>query len=180
MDSVSRIERLANSTDIARDWADIEAILLMSVPLERQALVTNKPAFIAHWTDYYRYNQAELIYVARTAEGLLAGYLMGCADSRAAATSLAHHAGFALFADLHSAYPAHLHINCRPEYRTQGIGGRLIQALRKDLRDRSIGGVHVVTAMGARNVQFYRRNGFRQIDERVEQDRRLLFLGQHL
>ena len=173
-----RIEKLAEGA--AGDWADIADILLLSAPRQRLARAADTAAFIAHWTDYYRYQEANLIYVARTMENRLAGYLMGCSDSRAAASCLAHHAGFALFADLHAAYPAHLHINCRPEYRCQGIGGRLIQAFAEDLRDRSVGGVHVVTAKAARNVRFYQRNGFQYAAERTYQDRRLLFLGRHL
>jgi len=177
MDSLSRIEKYSDSADAAKDWAEIEAILLMSA---RQTQIADKQAFVAHWTDYYRHNQASLIYVARTVEDRLAGYLAGCEDSQAAASALAHHAGFALFADMHAAYPAHLHINCRPEYRSQGIGGQLIEAFSEDLRDRSVGGLHVVTAKGARNVRFYQRNGFRHIAERVEGERHLVFLGRCL
>ena len=173
-----RIEKLAKGA--AGDWADIGDILLQSAPGGRVVRTADTAALIAHWTDYYRYLEPNLIYVARNVEDRLAGYLMGCSDSRAAASSLAHHAGFTLFADLHAAYPAHLHINCRPEYRSQGIGGRLIQALSEDLRVQSIGAVHVVTAKAARNVRFYQRNGFQHVAERTLQGRRLLFLGRRL
>lgn len=89
------------------------------------------------------------------------GYLCAVADTREHPElfDLADH--IPLFADLYERYPAHLHINLTAASRGHGLGGRLIAVLEERLRDRGIAGLHLVTDPGARNVGFYRKNGFR-------------------
>ena len=59
----------------------------------------------------------------------------------------------------------------------RGIGGQLVAAFLDDCRGRGIGGVHVVSAEGARNIGFYRKCGFEVVARRCWRDRDLVCLG---
>jgi ribosomal protein S18 acetylase RimI-like enzyme len=61
-------------------------------------------------------------------------------------------------------YPAHLHIDILPGYQGQGLGRRLIDAFRLELRDRGVDRVHL--SMDTANTParaFYDRLGFTPI-----------------
>jgi ribosomal protein S18 acetylase RimI-like enzyme len=61
-------------------------------------------------------------------------------------------------------YPAHLHIDLLPELQGQGYGRRLMQLLMTTLRDRGVGGLHVVPlASNQGAVAFYERLGFTEL-----------------
>jgi GNAT superfamily N-acetyltransferase len=64
-----------------------------------------------------------------------------------------------------AAYPAHLHVNIDADSRRLGIGRRLIEEYRADLRAARIPGVHLFC--GPDPVEFYRRLGFHELG-RVE------------
>ncbi|MGR2753386.1 GNAT family N-acetyltransferase [Agromyces arachidis] len=62
------------------------------------------------------------------------------------------------------AYPAHLHIDLLPEHQGRGLGRRLVDALRADLRARGVPALHVgldPANVGAR--AFYDRLGFHEL-----------------
>jgi len=106
---------------------------------------------------------------------------MGCADSLKAESSLKSGLpSYSLFADFFAQYPGHLHINLHPDYRGQGMGAQLISAFVRELSKRKIRGVHLVTAPEARNVSFYRQNGFDFEATRTWHDHPLLFIGREL
>jgi len=64
-------------------------------------------------------------------------------------------------------FPAHLHLNLTQSARGKGVGSKLIQTFLADWQTRiEPRGVHIVTAAGDRNVGFYLRNGFREVDQR--------------
>jgi ribosomal protein S18 acetylase RimI-like enzyme len=61
-------------------------------------------------------------------------------------------------------YPAHLHIDLLPEAQGQGLGRRLVDALRAALAEQGVPGLHLT--MGADNANagaFYRRLGFTEL-----------------
>ncbi len=87
---------------------------------------------------------------------------------------------YGLFADLFADFPAHFHINCRPDVRGRGVGGRLAERFVSLCEAAGLPGVHVVTAEGARNVAFYRARGFDRAVERTAGEKTLLFLGRRL
>ena len=88
------------------------------------------------------------------------------ADTRAHPELYRIAAHIPLFDDLYDAYPAHLHINLTSAARGHGLGGRLIAALEENLRSTGVPGLHLVTDPHARNVSFYRKNGFTHAVER--------------
>ncbi len=126
------------------------------------------------YLEYYRDAAPELFLVAvaeRTAPAepdtaqdagpVVYGYICGVADTREHRELYRVAAHIPVFDDLYEQYPAHLHINLTAASRGHGLGGRLItdleERLRRDYRSR---GIHLVTSEGARNVSFYRKNGF--------------------
>lgn len=70
-------------------------------------------------------------------------------------------------------YPAHLHINCRPEAQGKGIGKKLVHILFKRLSELHVTGVHIMTGPLSENRQFYQKMGF----EREIQRGGILFMG---
>lgn len=174
------IVALSALADAAVWWPAIEEIFFLSAAPRSFASNRERSAFFETWTGYYREREPQSVFLAIEASGRLAGYLTGCVDSRAATQLYREVESYALFEDLFEHYPAHLHVNCHPDFRGQGIGSRLIGAYLALLRDRAVAGVHVVTATGTRNARFYRRNGFRDAVSRPWQGRDLLFLGKGL
>ena len=85
-------------------------------------------------------------------------------------------AKYEVFADLFPAFPAHLHVNTRPDRRDRGLGARLVEAFAGECRAAGLAGLHVVTGAEARNRPFYARLGFTRAVERGP----LLFLGRPL
>ncbi|NJL25956.1 MAG: GNAT family N-acetyltransferase [Calothrix sp. SM1_5_4] len=145
----------------------------------RQSFVNDndREQFYQRWTRYYFASWPGEIRLARTfaADGpRLAGYLMFCPDSAGALSYFESRIpSYGVFADLFAGFPAHLHMNCHPSARGQGIGGRLIM----DARKRAPAGVHIVTSPDSRNVGFYRRNGFSFEVKRSWNAYELLFMG---
>jgi len=174
-----RVRRLSAS-DIEAAWPEIEAIFFASATRRDFADEAARRAFRAAWLDPYRAHWPDLIWIAREADGAVAGFLAGCRDSRAARSVLDRQPDFPLFADLFDLYPAHFHVNCRAERRGRGIGAALVAAFVAHCRTCIAPGVHLVTAAGARNVSFYRRQGFDREIARKAGDRALLFLGRRL
>lgn len=117
-------------------------------------------------------------------EPTVLGYICGVADTRAHAELYRVAAHVPIFDDLYTSYPAHLHINLTAASRGLGLGGRLVESLSSAVAAAGAGGIHLVTSPGARNVSFYRRQGFIDAVERTlptggGQGVPLLFLGKH-
>lgn len=61
-------------------------------------------------------------------------------------------------------FPAHLHINLRPEQQGKGWGRRLIQTLVDELQSRSVRGVHLgIDPENVGAAAFYERVGFHRL-----------------
>jgi GNAT superfamily N-acetyltransferase len=139
-----------------------------------------KEAFFERWTSYYLTHIPDLVFIFLQKDRL-AGYIMGCADSRMAEPIIIpQRASYALFADLFPSYPAHLHINMHPDFRGQGLGAQLINALIDALKKRGRIGLHLITSPDARNVAFYRQNGFTYEETRNWKGQPLLFMGRSI
>lgn len=158
-------------------WPMIEEIFFLSSSVQTFDSDDARQRFLDAWTGYYRESEPGGIYLCLTSDNSVAGYLMGCRDSRAAKRLYVDIASYAVFEEQFDVYPAHFHVNCHPDHRDQGIGGRLVAAFLDDCQGKGLSGVHVVTAAGARNVGFYRRSGFETVARRRWRDRELVCLG---
>jgi ribosomal protein S18 acetylase RimI-like enzyme len=130
------------------------------------------------WLDQYLRHEPQLAFVARDHQGRVGGYLVGCHSDPAQSPRFATLPYFQTFAAGTARYPAHLHINLTADWRGAGIGGLLIDAFAETVRAAGLGGFHVVTGAGARNVAFYIRQGFREIARSTnERGNAVVFLG---
>ena len=161
-------------------WRAVEETFFLSAARRDFVTEQEKNDFLVRWTGYYRECEPEGVFLALAADGRVAGYLTGCADSRGASRLYRDIPHYGLFEDCFEAYPAHFHVNCHPDFRNRGIGTRLVEAYLLHCVRAGLPGVHVVTAPEARNVAFYRRCGLDFVVERSWQGRQLLFLGTRL
>jgi GNAT superfamily N-acetyltransferase len=158
----------------------VREIFFLSSSRQNFASDEEREKFFTTWTEYYFKFCPELILLDRDA-GQVRGYLMGCADSRAAEAFYAERLpSYAVFADLFARFPAHLHINVHPLGRSQGVGARLIAEFSKQLLKRGVRGLHIVTSPDSENREFYKRNGFSFEEKRPWQKHTLLFMGRPL
>ncbi|MGE3974002.1 MAG: GNAT family N-acetyltransferase [Bdellovibrionales bacterium] len=159
----------------------LEEIFFLSSVKTQFSSPEEKKNFFHKWTEYYFQSEPQHIYLAIDDQGQLLGYLMGCVSSYGASEFYEkRNPGYALFQDLFDSYPAHLHINCHPRSRGQGAGKKLVEHFVKELALAKIPGLHIVTASGARNVQFYRNCGFDFEEQRLLNKVPLLFMGRKI
>lgn len=161
--------------------AQIEEIFFVGSNVQQFADAAERATFRERWLGRYLENWPEHFFVASTLDGRVVGYLAGCLDDPGEQPVFADIGYVAAFADLSRSYPAHLHINLDPGWRSNGIGTRLIEAFCTHAA-RRVAGVHVVTGRTARNVGFYDRNGFRVLRTTRSpwSDAEIAFLGRAL
>lgn len=61
-------------------------------------------------------------------------------------------------------YPGHMHIDILPEYQRQGVGHMLVDALKAQLKEENVKGLHL--SCGAKNekgISFYKKYGFTEL-----------------
>lgn len=139
-----------------------------------------RAAFRHRWLGLYLDTWPQLSFLAIDADGALAGYLVGCTVDPATDARFDEIGYFKTFAAACAHYPAHLHINLAPAYRGQGLGGRLIDAFALAARDAGAPGMHIVTSKDARNVRFYRGQGFHVVAETAWGRGIVVFMGRRL
>jgi GNAT superfamily N-acetyltransferase len=140
-----------------------------------------REAFRERWLGRYLRGGSDVVLLALAGEKRVAGYLLGALENPAEQPRFADLAYFRTdFAELCRRFPAHLHINLAPGFRSRGIGGRLIEAFAVRAAAARAPGVHVVTGEGMRNVGFYRRCGFLQRARAHWNGRVVVFLAREL
>ena len=136
-----------------------------------------RAAFRDRWLGRYLAGAPEHAFLALSGKGEIAGYLVGALADPALDRHLDDLGYVQDFAALSARYPAHLHINLAPQYRSGGIGARLVEAFATHAVACHAPGMHVVTARGMRNVGFYLHNGFSELGRATWRGRTLLFLA---
>ncbi len=74
-------------------WPMIEEIFFLSSSVQTFDTDDARQRFLEAWTGYYRESEPDGIYLCLTPDKRVAGYLMGCRDSRAARRLYADIAG---------------------------------------------------------------------------------------
>ncbi len=161
-------------------WHMAEEIFFLSAAIRDFDGAEQERAFLERWTGYYRECEPQRIFLAVSPDGFVAGYLTGCLDSRTAERLYHDIPYYPLFADQFGDFPAHLHVNVHPLWRGRKIGSSLVNAFVEHCEAARVAGVHVVTAVGLRNVGFYQALGFASAVQRPWQDKHLQFLGKSL
>jgi GNAT superfamily N-acetyltransferase len=143
-----------------------------------------REAFRERWLGRYLRGAGDIALVALA--GLsggeeVAGYLVGAVEDPARQERFADLGYFrADFRPLTARYPAHLHINLAPAYRSRGLGARLIEAFAARAAAAGAAGMHVVTGAGMRNVRFYERCGFAERGRTSWNGHEIVFLARAL
>ncbi|PWC36344.1 GNAT family N-acetyltransferase [Azospirillum sp. TSO35-2] len=173
-----RLERLTALPDRRAALAALEEIFFASTTRTEFASDAERAAFLDTWTGWFVTQAPDDVWMALAGDDdrRIVGYLTGCKDSAGAVDLARRIPKYDVFADHFAAYPAHFHINVRPGWRDHGLGRRLIDRFVEDCAADRLPGVHLVTAVFARNVDFYQRAGFTNACQRGP----LLFLGRCL
>jgi GNAT superfamily N-acetyltransferase len=139
-----------------------------------------REAFRERWLGRYLKGGSDALFLA-TEGSTVAGYLVGAIDNPALQDRFADISYFrADFAELCRQFPAHLHINLAPAFRSRGIGARLIEAFADYAVRHGAVGMHIVTGAGMRNVRFYERCGFQLRGSAARNGGEVVFLAREL
>jgi GNAT superfamily N-acetyltransferase len=140
-----------------------------------------RDAFRERWLGRYLDRGTDEVFLALTTDRVVAGYLVGDVRDPAKQPRFDDISYFrAEFAGLCRQFPAHLHINLAPAFRSRGIGAQLIEAFAERASTAGAAGMHVVTGAGMRNVRFYERCGFSERAGIAWNGRPIVFLGRKL
>jgi GNAT superfamily N-acetyltransferase len=172
-----RIVRLSEIPPERRPLATIDRIFFEASNTKGFADAAARDAFRDRWLGRYLDSEAEHAFVAMTPDGDAAGYLVGALDDPGTAQRFADIGYFQILAPLTARYPAHLHINLDPAWRSRGIGAALVERFKSHASEKGAPGLHIVTGFGLRNVGFYLRNGFREVARFDWQSRPLVMLA---
>ncbi|MBX9590277.1 MAG: GNAT family N-acetyltransferase [Hyphomonadaceae bacterium] len=141
----------------------------------------DRDAFRERWLGRYLHGGTDVVVLALDAAQAVAGYLVGALEDPSRQPRFADIPYFSgAFGDLCPRYPAHLHINIAPAFRSRGVGADLIAAFAARACGAGAPGMHVVTGRNARNIRFYTRCGFVQLREAVWNTGEIVFLGRSL
>lgn len=141
------------------------------------ASLAEREAFQHRWLDRYFYRYRATTFYAREPDRRPIGYVVGCPVDVRQVPCFSDVPYLRAFADLLDAYPAHLHVNVRPERQGHGIGRALVARANDACRVAGASGLHVVTAADAPSVGFYARCGLAEVARRQVLDRMLVMLG---
>jgi len=136
--------------------------------------------FRQRWLGRYLDAPADPVLVA-IADAIVVGYLIGSLENPVEQPRFSDLDYYRTHFTAHCRrFPAHLHINLAPAYRSRGLGGALIAAFAARAAAAGVAGVHVVTGKGMRNVRFYERCGFEPIASAPWNGREVVLLGRDL
>jgi GNAT superfamily N-acetyltransferase len=140
-----------------------------------------RDAFRERWLGRYLRDPGDLVLLALGPSENVAGYLVGALQDPATQQRFSDISYFRQeFRELCRLYPAHLHINVAPGFRSLGVGSQLIAAFAARAQRAGVRGMHVVTGKGTRNVVFYKRCGFEELGGSVWNSNEVIFLGRSL
>lgn len=88
--------------------------------------------------------------------------------------------GMDLFYQQYEQYPVGLHINLDEKARGQKLGERLIEKLVEKSLSAGLSGIHAITSVGVRNVNFYRKLHFLDVQISSFKGHELLLMGRRL
>jgi GNAT superfamily N-acetyltransferase len=176
---MTRIVRLSELTPSADFHRQIDAIFFESAGRKHFASTDDRSAYRDLWLGRYLRHFPDWFFAALDGEGRVSGYLAGSPVSNR--PPLPGPDYYQLFPrSLIDAYPAHMHVNVRQDWRGQRVGSDLASAFRIYCQENEIAGLHAVTAAGSRSAQFFKRCRLNALAEAHWGTRRVVLLGQDL
>lgn len=160
--------------------AAIDHIFSTSSATRTFSSAAERSAHRERWLGRYLSGDASHAFVAVDGRDRAVGYVVGSVADPAFDPRLADQPMTRAFAASSARYPAHLHINVAEDQRGCGLGARLIEAFAKHAIAEGAPGLHVVTNAASRNVRFYARCGFTEINRVTIAGNELVFLGRTL
>lgn len=160
--------------------AELDRIFFEASATKSFASDEDRARFRHRWLGRYLEHYPAFAYVAVMPEDRVGGYLVGSLDDPAKTPLFSDLGYFQPLAALTACYPAQLHVNLAPEFRSQGIGGALVDRFCADAARAGAAGAHAVTSRGMRNVGFYERQGFTEKGAVAWNGRELVLLGRDL
>ncbi len=160
--------------------AQIDSVFFTASTVQTFASCASRTRFRERWLGRYLDHLSQHAFLALDRDRRVAGYVVGALVDPAQDRLFADAPCRATFARHTARCPAHLHINLAPQYRSLGVGARLIEAFCRHAAGAGVAGVHVITNRDARNVSFYVRNHFAPAAEAVSAGRTLLLLCRSL
>ncbi|CAN0028882.1 unnamed protein product, partial [Phaeothamnion confervicola] len=137
---------------------ELDSIFFEASSVRTFASEATRTDFRERWLGSYLVLNPEESFLAVTAAGEVAGYVVGDLRDPAANPRYSTLGYFRDFAQLTPAYPAHLHMNVASQHRSRGLGARLIATFAAHAQAAGVPGIHVVTPAATRTLGFYRRH----------------------
>lgn len=178
---IRRWSEIAANADIVRA---LDAIFFEASNTKSFADDEHRGAFRQRWLGRYLDDMPALAHLlfdgAEASPDALAGYVIGDLEDPAGRSRYDDIGYFPLLAHMTAQFPAHLHINLRTDRRGKGLGSILIGRFLDDAACAGCAGVHVVTGADLRNVGFYLRNGFAEVQRFGWKGNTLVMLGRKI
>lgn len=175
-----------NAKYIAQIYGEVSEIFWETSSRNDFGSESAKKDFKNKYLGYYFERYPELFFVAlsektnpNNAPSLL-GYICGSPDTVEDELLFKASPYLEKFKDKMIEFPAHLHINTRSTSRGLGLGTKLLAAFEKQLISTNSPGVHLITESKARNVSFYKKNGYVPIKEEKLSHSHLLLMAKSL
>lgn len=165
-----------------RDFEDCRDICYVTADPKQWNTEKKKKILWNLYCDYYVNEEPDVCFVVADENDRAIGYIL-CAKDHAAyikrykekyykpLKKLSCAMGIFKFFEMRvtkkytEEYPAHLHIDIKPEGQRQGFGHKLVDALAAALRQQGIPGVQLgVGAKNEKGVSFYKKYGFTELD----------------
>lgn len=175
-----RVLKFADLAEADRPMAAIDRIFFEASNVKSFESDEARAAFRDRWLGRFLDFDGQHAFVAVDPDGEAIGYVVGSLDDPATTPRFSDIGYFQVIAPLTGRYPAHLHMNLAPAWRSKGVGAHLLETFAAHARAAGKAGLHVVTGFGVRNVGFYLRNGLRETARFEWQSRPLVMLARSL
>lgn len=180
MTKIVMLSELIATMSLDAILAQLDSIFFKSSARSDFSNESERSQFRYKYLDWYLLNHPEFFQLATDSNKNILGYICGTADTNSSSELFTLHPWLQCLQSYLNRFPAHLHINLAENARGSGLGSLLLKDYEHLLKSRNIAGLHLVTAPDARNVGFYRKNGYNFETTFQWKNVDLLFMGKHL
>ncbi len=139
----------------------------------------SKEQFFYTWCGIYLTTCIDFFYLYMNEQNTPLGYLAGHPGPTISEKKISY-PGMILFEKQITPFPAHFHINLDKNFRGFGAGTSLVKTFNEKLTSKKVRGVHIITTEKAKNISFYKKNGFVPIELKRSNKLNLLLMGKNI